>query len=270
VGTPVVLTTTTESHVFADDETRFLSIWIDESPEQSVAIMTTKAAGVPAEAQQDLPAWRKALSLLVAKKGDFQNPPAWLRYVARQLPLERGVRVRRDWDRFLNFCKAIALSRGDWNPREPVDIAFADYCTAHAILEPVFASTLRGIHSQEIALHKAVSDLNRRFRRAVTTEEISTELGWRMPLVYKFLRSAIRNGLLAFEEGTRQRNIKRVLSHSEDSGRFLPSPRSVLENNPEIGTSVTYVNPFTGASETVRARPVKELKAKGNSGRKAS
>ena len=35
VGCPVVLTTTTDERLFEDDETRFFSIWIDESPEQT-------------------------------------------------------------------------------------------------------------------------------------------------------------------------------------------------------------------------------------------
>jgi hypothetical protein len=39
VGAPVVLTTTTDDRVFADDETRFLSVWIDESPAQTLAIV---------------------------------------------------------------------------------------------------------------------------------------------------------------------------------------------------------------------------------------
>jgi hypothetical protein len=75
VGTPVVLTTTTEAKVFADDESRFLSVWADESPDQSLAIMVAKASGHRIADYRDLPVWRKALSLLVCRKGDFDSPP---------------------------------------------------------------------------------------------------------------------------------------------------------------------------------------------------
>ena len=44
-GFPVVLTTTTSQFVFADDETRFLSIWADESAEQTLAVALAKARG---------------------------------------------------------------------------------------------------------------------------------------------------------------------------------------------------------------------------------
>jgi hypothetical protein len=55
VGMPVVLTTTTEAKVFEDDETRFLSLWADESPDQSSAIMLAKASGRRVADHRDLP-----------------------------------------------------------------------------------------------------------------------------------------------------------------------------------------------------------------------
>src|SRR5580704_17998911 len=110
VGIPVVITTTTDQEVFADDETRFVSCWIDISREQSLAILEARARGPKTIDRRDLPIWRAAMSLLKYKKGDFEHPPKWLQYVARHLPLD-DVRVRRDWDRFLTFCSAIALCR---------------------------------------------------------------------------------------------------------------------------------------------------------------
>ena len=255
-GRPVVLTTTTEAKVFADDETRFLSIWADESPAQSLAIVVAKASRPRVVDQSDLPVWRKATSLLVFKKGDFENPPGFLTYVAEQLPLE-SVRVRRDWDRFLSLCGSIALCRGDWHPKRPLNITFGDYCVAYLIMEPVFASTLRGVHPQEVALRKAVARLNTRLNRAATIREIAGELNWKEPVVYKYVKSAVKNGLLEKEEGTREKNVKRFIASEEDSGRFLPSPRLVLQKNPEIGDKVHYVNPFTGIRKTLE-RPHSE------------
>jgi hypothetical protein len=110
VGVPVVITTTTDEEVFADDETRFVSGWIDTSSEQSLAILEARAKGPKAIDRRDLPVWQAAMSALKRKKGDFEHPPEWLQYVAKHLPLG-DVRVRRDWDRFLTFCSAIALCR---------------------------------------------------------------------------------------------------------------------------------------------------------------
>jgi len=110
VGVPVVITTTTDDVVFADDETRFLSSWIDTSPEQSLAILKARAKGPKVIDRRDIAVWQAAMSALKYKKGDFEHPPKWLQYVAKHLPLG-DVRVRREWDRFLTFCSAIALCR---------------------------------------------------------------------------------------------------------------------------------------------------------------
>lgn len=110
VGTPVVLTTTTNDVVFEDDETRFLSCWTDTSPEQSLAIMKARAKRHNVIDRKDLSVWQAAMSALKLTKGDFEHPPKWLQYVASHLPLQ-DPRVRRDWDRFLTFCSAIALCR---------------------------------------------------------------------------------------------------------------------------------------------------------------
>jgi hypothetical protein len=162
------------------------------------------------------------------------------------------VRVRRDWDRFLSFCKSIALCRGGWQLNRSVNITFSDYCVAHRILEPVFASTLRGVRTQEFALGKAVARLNRRLQRAATIRETASELHWNEPVVYKYVKSAVKNGLVEFEEGTREKNVKRLIARLGNSGRFLPSPLRVLRDNAEIEDEVSFVDPFTGSWQTIR------------------
>lgn len=244
VGTPVVLTTTTDRQVFPDDETRFLSIWADESAEQSLAIVLARATGARFIDRSDLPMWQLATSLLVWKDGDFANPPDWLQYVASNLPLGK-VRIRRDWDRFLTFCSAIAMCRGDWSPNREVNVEFADYCVAYEILEPVFASTLRGLRTQEYALGRAVASLNGRLKRAVSVKEVAGVLQWKEGLVYKYLKGASERGLLKYEGGTRERNEKRILANDDPNG-FLPPPGRVFRENPQIGKGARFVDPFSG------------------------
>jgi len=101
IGMPVVLSTTTDEKVFPDDETRFLSLFVDLSPAQSRAIVVARARGPLKRDYSDLPIWQRAMSLLVYRKGDFEHPPKWIEYVAKKLPRDE-VRVRRDWDRFLS------------------------------------------------------------------------------------------------------------------------------------------------------------------------
>lgn len=257
MGLPVVLTTTTDQKVYADDETRFLSVWADESAEQNLAIVIARAKGPNTVDDRDLPVWRRATSLLAPKDGDFRNPPPWIRYVAENLPLKK-VRVRRDWDRFLSFCSAIALCRGGRRPDQPLDLTFGDYCVAYRILEPVFASTLRGIRTQEVDLGNAVAKLNRQLRRAATVQEVAAELGWKESLVYKHVKGAVQRQVLEYEPGTRKKNEKRLRAREDGTEGFLPKPALVLKENPEIGKEVEYVDPFTGEAMVLRPtkRPV--------------
>jgi hypothetical protein len=244
-GTPVVLTTTTDQKVFADDETRFLSLWADESPDQSLAIVVAKATGAAAIDRRDIPVWQLAMSLLIFRPDDFQYPPEWLRYVAEQLPLGK-VRVRRDWDRFLSFLRTIALCRGDYRPDTRLNITFPDYCVAYPILEPVFAATLKGLRTQELTFGTAVAKLNRRLKRGATVREIAAELNWKESLAYKYAKTAEKGRVVQYESETRNKNEKRLWAKEDVTEGFLPKPGLVLKENPDIGTEVKFVNPFSG------------------------
>jgi hypothetical protein len=63
--------------------------------------------------------------------------------------------------------------------------------------------------------------------------------------VLEMTRRAVRHKLVEYELGTRENNLKPVLACAGTTGRFLPSPRLVLQSNPEIGDNVKYVDPFT-------------------------
>ncbi len=207
-GTPVVLTTTTDDRVFADDETRFQSIWVDESPKQTLAILSAQAARPRHVDHGDLQVWRTALSMLVPRKRDFKNPPPWLLYVAKELPRNK-VRVRRDWSRFLTFLEAVALCRRVPGRGQTLDNTFADYCVAYRILEPVLASTLRGLPTQEVSVGRAVATLVKQLERSVTVREVAEALKWKQSLVYKHVKGAVRHHLIT-RLGASKRGFMRV------------------------------------------------------------
>jgi hypothetical protein len=173
-----------------------------------------------------------------------------LEYGAKHLPLA-NVRERRDWERFLTFCKAIALCRG-FRSGHPVNIEFPDYCVAYRILEPVFASTLRGLPTQPLMVASAATRLNARFKRGVTAQEIARELDWERPTVYKHAETALALKLIRYEKGAREKNIKLIRARGETKKGFLPSPRKVLRNNKQIERKVKYVDPFTGTWKRVK------------------
>lgn len=251
LGSPVVMSTTTDEKVFADDEARFLSTWVDDSPEQNLAVMIATTKRPKTRSSKDLAMWRTATSLIAFKAGDFEMHPEWLQYVAKCLP-SLDARVRRDWGRFLTFCSAIALCRS-YRDGHPTNIEFRDYCVAHRIFEPVFASILRRLPSDELKLAKAVATVTERSKkRGATAREIARELHWDSKKVYKLAHAAEQSGLIEYEQGTREHNVKPIRARDVWRRRFLPSPRNVLRRNPQIGKKVKYIDPFTGKWKVVK------------------
>jgi energy-coupling factor transporter ATP-binding protein EcfA2 len=87
VGSPVVLTTTTEHRIFEDDATRFLTVRVSESPKHILAVL--KAPLRHRQPQQPrVGVWRQAIRLLGERAPKRFQPPDWLNYVAEQVQRE--------------------------------------------------------------------------------------------------------------------------------------------------------------------------------------
>lgn len=255
VGSPVVLTTTTESKVFTDDETRFLSAWIDDSPQQTLAIMEAQVSSATVADSYSLAVWQEALRLIGHQHVTFQFP-SWFSEVAGMVPKEH-VRVRRDWERFLAFCKAVAMCRSvneSVRSSKDIEISFADYCVAHAIVNAALASSVHALHERELALASAVRQLHKNFKKPVTVQDAAKQLGWKESLLYKYLRPTIKHKLLKEVGGTRQSNQKLLEPVPGSQSGFLPSLEHVVRTLAGISEDEQqFVHPLTG--ETCRVEP---------------
>lgn len=250
-GFPVVLTATTRDRVFADDETRFLSVSIDESAKQTLAILKSEFKGTLSAKEPPLPVWHEAVRLIGKCKRQVVFPD-WFEYVAGKLPVDQ-VRVRRDWRRFLSFCKTIAICRswsqtGRGSPK--ITFAFSDYCFAYKILASAFESTVHELPKNELHVAEAVQRKHAKFKRAVTVQELAAVLGWRDKQVYKHVARAVKHSLIKYEDGTKPRNLKRLLPVPGLRLRFLPTPESVFESNRQIGETASFIDPISGREKT--------------------
>ncbi len=250
-ATCAVMTTTTEDQIFEDDCTRFLATYVDQSPEQTLAIAKSRIQTDSQRLSPRLRVWQHAVGLITTGEGDFQKPPQWLEFVAENLPLDQ-VRVRRDWGRFLALCQAVALCRRGVGT-EPTDITFADYVVAFKVFEPALAATVRAMHPREAELLSAIDELSGKARKGVAPRAIAQHLNWKPPLVYQYLRVAAEHEKIEYEPGTRERNQKLVLP--TDAGRigFLPPPITVLRNRTDLPRIIKFLDPFTGKSMLARA-----------------
>jgi hypothetical protein len=249
LGTPVVLTSTTDEKIFIDDENRFLSIWSDESEEQTLAVcrsLLSPAGSSKGDGKPIVEVWHAVIRQL-QRRPVPKAFPEWLSLIAERLPAEQ-VRVRRDFKRFISLLQVVAICSG----HTTAEIGFSDYCVAHRILGNAFSSTVLSASEQQVALVSAVERLTKGGADGVAVEEIAAELGWSEPLVRKVLKKAIRKKLLK-DDGVRREGNRKLYLPGILQTDFLISPRKVIRKFPALA-NCTFRDPITGKQFTLRTK----------------
>jgi hypothetical protein len=254
-GAPVILSTTTEDQVYADDETRFLSLRADESAELTRDVLRAKfRQGSNTPVQPPLQIWQEAFRLLAGDKPKFEHPD-WFSVLAESIPAT-DTRSRRDADRFLSLLKAVALCRSHSDGRitkaRQIAISLADYAVAYEILHEAFASTYRGAHPNALKVAETVRAMNARLKRPVTIQQVAEDRSWERAVAHKWTKVAIDHKLVRLEQGTHQHNLKPLLPGTSTEIRFLPNPSDVFRARKELGAFVQYFDPLTGRNKTLR------------------
>jgi hypothetical protein len=236
LGSPVVVTTTTDETIFEDDSTRFLALRVSESPSKILAERVEQPANE---------VWQEAFRLLRARASRPFSFPEWLDFVAEQLPRDE-VRVQRDWKRFLGLLQAAALCRPQSG--STTKASFADYCVVHRIVNSAFTATTHAVNENEIAIQRAARKLTLETGQPTTIKQIRDQLEWANGVTYKYVRLAVQHGLLNYEGGSRENNVKRVLPSDRSAKDFLPNPKIVLEHCGRQGET-HYVDPINGQTK---------------------
>lgn len=251
VGCPVVLTTTTDDRLFVDDETRFLSLWLDESPEQTRAIAKAKLHP-PKVDGSELAAVQRAVWALLKLRVEVKLPSSWLEIVIDCMPGQ--VRVRRDVTRFLRLLQAITLTRyyrSGAHDRPEMEVEFSDYAVAWCLLNDAFTCSASDAPFATGQVVSAAETIFNKSHQAVSVKQIAAHLAWKQGSVYPHLNRAVELGLLRYDGKSRQNNEKRYIPTGARRDDFLVSPQKLLEMCPQL-EPCEYVNPITGNTEVVK------------------
>ena len=146
--TASIITTTTETALHRENQTRVFDLWIDESEEQTrhvLMMMADQAAGgEPTEdVQVRLELWREALSLLEPLKVTIP----FAHDLAESFPASQ-LRLRRDFGRVLSLVRILALLHQGQRLRLPdgsLIADLADYEVAYRLLQEVLEPTIQGL-----------------------------------------------------------------------------------------------------------------------------
>src|SRR2546422_474083 len=195
-GPTAVVTTTTQARLAVDDETRNLSIFMDDSEEQTKAVLKMQAAKYHRRptAKPDLSPFQDAVRILRDTLGGHIGVDIpYSDFLAEKFPT-KDVRARRDFSKLLRFIAIVAFLHRYQRLRNEDGYIVAlpeDYGYAWAILGDSLRRTLFGMPPKTEKLLKAARDLIKErawnaekssldgeFRTDFTRSDLAKQLRW--------------------------------------------------------------------------------------------
>jgi hypothetical protein len=204
----------------------------------------------------DLNVWHELYRLLCEDVPSFRYPD-WFDYFGERIPDEQS-RARRDVPRFLSLLQAVACCRSYSDGRREkskniIEINFADYCVAYRILSKAFIYTYVGAHPNVVEFAAAVRDLCDKGKKPVTTKDVAAHLEWENKVAHKWRVEAVKQQLVEYQPGTFPQNKKPLLpGAARHATTFLPDPRLVFRERPDLGEEVRFMDPLSGKSKILR------------------
>ncbi len=193
------VTTTTSPTLHDENETRQWSLTVDESPEQTRAVMRRTAERFAGVDPGPPPETWLALQRWLGELGVTQAVIPYAGWLADRLP-DHPLRLRRDFGRLLALIEVIALLYQRQRERDPlgrVIATAADYAMAATLLGDIvpqatggLAPKTRHLVSAAAALHAAKGDLE----ATVSVIEVMMSLGESTKMVTRWLGPALAAG----------------------------------------------------------------------------
>jgi hypothetical protein len=226
-GPTGLLMTTTRLRLHPENETRILSVEINDTGHQTQAILKAQAEGARGgEALQpaDYSAWHALQTWLQNSEHEVVIPYA--ERIAERIAVHSAVRLRRDFPRVLQMIMAHALLHMATRERDVANRIVAtreDYVVVHRLLASHLAVGIEAAVPGEIRdTVQAVVRLSEGGEKPVTITALARELGLDKSSISRRVGHAVLAGLLVNREA-RQGRPARLLP-----GEDLPGSAGVL------------------------------------------
>jgi len=249
-GPVACISTTTEHSLAVDDETRHVSIWIDESEEQTRRIIKKEAEGHSEHNQEEIELWRRVQRAIAERAaGTTIEMPRWfssdsfLRHVRAD-----DIRVRRYFPAFIQACKTICLirsfSKDPAADKGQLVVDFIDFAITATIFDRVFADSIRRPNDEHVATRQFVKAMVAENGGAVQAADYAVAARISLGDAYARLRDAARSGAVRRVNKPGKNNLKLFLP--SECARFIPSPQKVFSELAGMPNRVEYIHPLTG------------------------
>lgn len=255
------ITTTTSSFIHAENDTRNISMFPDQSSEQTMRVyesVDSRYLGVQPISKEELRPWHHAQLIL-------EELPVYIPFVKsfRKYFPAHIVRTRRDYGHFLAIIETIALlhqkqrGRIEVNGKVHIRATLADAYMAQIIVENSLSKsiyelpekTIEVIRTAKALLSEPSADpLERGMEdETFTITVLARKLGWDRDTTAKWMKPATKKGYMSIvtdHKGPKGSTYK--LEEKDLPGdTFLPSIEVLAADNPSEITANIY-NPLTG------------------------
>jgi len=254
-GPVAAISTTTKNRLKIDDETRHMSIWVDESEGQTRKILTSQFSDAGMLSRKEIETWRMVHCILRQMIGTKVVFPKWFEEVSKDV-FAGDLRVRRYFPAFIVACQTVCLSRSFQPGREhrdgALEVDFADFAITTLIFDRVFVESLP-------PLGKAAGEATRRLVEAITNEtgkpvrakDVARKLNISMDKAYAKLRYAAQTGVIRLANRPEKSNRKKYWA--VPAPRFVPDPKKLFHKL-RLKEAVTFVHPLTGEQIVYKPR----------------
>ena len=263
-GPTGLIFTTTKARMNLENETRYLSIGLDESEEQSQRIKdATAARWENGAASVDLEAWINAQKLL--DPVEVRIP--FSRFLSDRTPTKPR-RIRRDFDKLMLLIAASAALHQRQRKqlgttkegKKIIEASAVDYFYAKELFETVFFQSLYGIHPNTRKVMDAIKKLYQASNASaqpkgatvtneicVTTQDLVHELDFSKTTVLKWAEPLEAYGWLV-TQGEGKPNEYRLGVEPEPKKSALPTLDELIAEHPELvpDTGLHVTHPVDG------------------------
>jgi hypothetical protein len=223
-----LLMTTTANSLHWEDETRLLSLYVDQSATQiERALMVYDGDGPTQPSADDLSRWH-ALHEFVCS-GDLNVEIPYRRMVRERLPKEG--RVMRDFPKVLALIKAHALLHQCTRERNKDGHIVADICDYYVVHGLIKEPLAQGLHaSVPPHIRELVEAVVKQDRKPISITELSSVLTKNPGVVSRYVQAAIKDGYLEDQNPGRGKKSMLIVGERElPRGTVLPDPSELIE-----------------------------------------
>jgi hypothetical protein len=200
------ITTTTEANIHAENETRNLSLYPDESisqTERTFEVTDSKYRGVPPVSDDFLKPWRNLQRIL--KPYEVYIP--YVKEIRNTFP-KTPTRVRRDYGKLLALISVVTLLHQEQRERKTINgieyliSILADFYIAKVLLEDTLKKTIFALPPKSEELIKTAKKLceENLALSTITVRDLANSLDWDYDTAKKWFDPAFQKGYFTLEE----------------------------------------------------------------------